>query len=83
MPEPPGLPWSFLTPAPEKNPGNSYIAERSFAFSQDDANQSGHYRTGTSYSGHLALGSKLMMVCGGAVGTIGRRYGLPDALWHE
>jgi hypothetical protein len=36
-----------------------------------------------NYSGHLALGSKLMMVCGGAVGTIGRRYGLPDALWHE
>jgi hypothetical protein len=33
-----------------------------------------------SYSGHLALGSKLMMVCGGPVGTIGRRYGLPDAL---
>jgi hypothetical protein len=38
------------------------------------------YPVGTNYSGHLALGSKLMMVCGGAVGTIGRRYGLPDAL---
>jgi hypothetical protein len=31
------------------------------------------YSVTPSYSGHLALGSKLMMVCGGAVGTIGRR----------
>jgi hypothetical protein len=31
----------------------------------------------------VAAGSKLMMVKGGVVGTIGRKYGFPDALWHE
>ena len=34
------------------------------------------------YCGHLASGSKLINVDAGADGTIGRRYGLLDALWH-
>jgi len=32
------------------------------------------------YSGHLALGSKLMIVAGGEVGIIGRSSGRPMAL---
>src|SRR6266581_8512358 len=37
-------------------------------------------RSCSGYSGHFAFGSKLIIVCGGAVGTMGRRNGLSEAL---
>jgi len=69
--------------SPTAAPDYSALPVRPFFIVTGSHEMQAGYPAGTSYSGHLALGSKLMMVCGGAVGTIGRRYGLPDALWHE
>jgi hypothetical protein len=69
-----------VKPTSQTAPDNPALPGRQFYVLTASHKMHAGYPVGISYSGHLALGSKLMMVCGGTVGTIGRRYGLPDAL---